>query len=347
MPRPKRWRLLPVAAACLTIAVVPLAAAQIRPATVPTIRPVVAKEVLSANFRLGQSQCAPDYSRATVPVSARVILPTSMAGTAKLAYAIHVDGASSGSATATVRRDTAGRPYFDLARTLTLRTASPETLLRLYVNGRAFGGVETVATPCRLRGAADSRAATGQPRYPDLAPGPVVVAQYVPPMPPDPPPSWPIAPVLSPGRPFGLGSAVQIENDLRRPLELWRQTLRNCPRESDAFVTVRFYISVVADGVSARDYFPHERTYFFLSGNPEKQQQAQGYYLDTRGGSPTPPTGERALPAGYEWAVFDRILPCTRSGIFEFRIDQGNRLRERDEENNILRMRYATVQPPL
>lgn len=345
MSRSDHRRPLCARAICLTIAAASPAAAQIRPATVPPIRPAIAKEVFAANFRLGEPQCAPDYSRATVPVSARVALPASMAGTAKLAYAIHVDGANSGSATATVQRDPAGSPYFDVARTLTLRTASPETLLRLYVNGRAFGDVETVATPCRLRGVPDSRAATGQPRYPDLAPGPVVIAEYMPPMPPDPPPSWPIAPVLSPGRPFGLGSAVLIENDLRRPLELWRQTSRNCPRESDAFVTVRFYVSVVADGVSARDYFPHERTYYFLSGSPEKQQQAQGYYLDTRGGSPTPPTGTRALPPGYEWAVFDRILPCTRSGIFEFRIDQGNRLRERDEENNLLRMRYATVQP--
>lgn len=332
--------------ACAAIATGVAAAAQFRPLRVPAVRPApVAKEVMAANFALGTAECARDYSRATVPVTARVVLPSQMAAKTKLTYAVHVDGATSGSSSASVRRGSDGKAYFDVSRTLSLRTANAETALRLYVDGRPFGAVETVATPCRLRGVQDTRT-PAMADFPDLAIGPVVVAVYSPPQ-PVPRPGWNLfAPTLPTAtRAFGFGYGAIFENDLRRTLELWRRTGGNCPRESDAFVTVTFWVSIVADGISAERYFPHETRRYFELYSDERIVETEAHYYDTRAGSPAPEPGDRALPEGYEWAVFDRVLPCTRNGIFEFRIDRDNRLRESDETNNVLRMRYSTVPP--
>ncbi len=321
------------------------AAAQFRPVRVPAVRPApVAKEAAAANFTLGQAQCARDYSRATVPVTARVALPSTMASKTKLTYAVHVDGATTGTVTTNTRRSADGKRYFDVSRTLSLRTGSAETALRLYVDGQPFGAVENVATPCRLRGVQDTRTAA-MAGFPDLAIGPIVIAVYSPPQPVERPSRGLFAPRLPLPRAFGFGYGALFENDLRRTLALWQRTGDNCPRESDAFVTMTFWVSIVADGISAERYFPHETRRYFELYSDERIVEAEAGYYDTRAGSPVPEPGDRALPEGYEWAVFDRVLPCTRNGIFEFRIDRDNRLRESDETNNTLRMRYSTVPP--
>lgn len=345
MGKSRKPSIVRAAIACMALATGTSAAAQFRPLTVPSARPApVAKEALAANFTLGQAQCARDFSRATVPVTARVMLPSTMASKTKLTYAVHVDGATTGTVTTNARRGADGRPYFDVSRTLSLRTGSAETALRLYVDGQPFGGVETVATPCRLRGVQDRRTAAAAD-YPDLAIGPIVIAEYSPPQPVE-RPSWNLfAPTLSLGRAFGFGPNALFETDFRRTLALWRQTSSSCPSESDAFVTMTFWVSLVADGTSAETYFRNESQRYFELYSDERILEADAGYFDSRGGSPVPEPGDRALPEGYEWAVFDRVLPCTRNGIFEFQIDRDNRLRESDETNNTVRLRYSTVPP--
>ncbi len=325
------------------------AAGQIKPAKVPVLRTApVAKQTYAANFSLGSPQCGANLTTASVPVSARVYLPPSMSNTTKVRYDIHVNGAATGAATASVVKGEDGRVYFNVTRTVTLRTNSAQTHLRLYVDGNAFGIVETHVTPCQLRqGTRESRDVPVLPIQQDLAIGPWIIAVYSPPRPVERPQSnWPFAPTLPlPSRTHGISPRALIENDFRRTMPLYEQLRGACAGENDAFVTMTFLVSIVARGISARSYFPHETKRQFVLYSDEKLVETPGLYWDTRGGSFPAGEGERPFPSGYEWAEFDRVLPCTRNGIFEFTIDRDNRLRESDETNNTVRIRYSTVWP--
>jgi len=115
-----------------------------------------------------------------------------------------------------------------------------------------------------------------------------------------------------------------------------------CPRPQDAYVTAQFAIAVQITRVAdPAEYVsvaagPFETDASFVD-TLDQPLWASGAALSHGGNSGTP------LPQGYQWIVFSPGLACTRNGILEIRFDPLNRLRESNEGDNVLRLRYSTV----
>ena len=115
-----------------------------------------------------------------------------------------------------------------------------------------------------------------------------------------------------------------------------------CPANGDASVTLTFAIAVEAKGTNLeghvgegyfQSHYPYGGNPIFLPG---------GRVMDSR-------AGRRAiisnLPAGYEWASFDRVVPCSKASVIEYKVDPDNKLNEADESDNVIRFRIATMPP--
>jgi hypothetical protein len=116
-----------------------------------------------------------------------------------------------------------------------------------------------------------------------------------------------------------------------------------CPGEVDAYVSALFAVAVHTSRVA--DPSPYAQVIAGPFDTPVR-------YVDTIDG-PRWVSGEAVgtdieilgtpLPQGYQWIVFHAGLECTRDGILELRFDPGGALSESREDDNVLRIRYATV----
>lgn len=117
-----------------------------------------------------------------------------------------------------------------------------------------------------------------------------------------------------------------------------------CPTELDAFVTARIAVAIrvtrVTDPLPYVTVTPHAVGYVvgtrpMLYLDATDREIAPDGFRANSGGIP--------LPRGYQWISYRTQLPCTRDGLLEIRLDPDNRLRESNEADNVLRLRFATV----
>lgn len=315
------------------------------PARVAAASPKVALRVETpkfAGFLVGASRCDASLRNVTVPLSGEVDLPANYADGTKLNYDIAVNGARQQATTAPILKRENGSPYTRIVRELTLSTSRVDAQVRLFIGATAVGTVQTVPTAC-LQAKANV-AVQGKISWPDLAIGPVVIADYDPPRPTFTPRAacGICAPRLELPQDWGGFAQYRtiIATDLRRTLDLTRILGTACPASGDAFVTVRFWVSILAKGVDPSPFFAHEKTIIFVTDHPDQRTTEPALYFDTRAASPQVPDGYTTIPQGYEWAVFDRTLSCASDGIFEFTIDPENKQREENESNNHVGVRY-------
>jgi hypothetical protein len=115
-----------------------------------------------------------------------------------------------------------------------------------------------------------------------------------------------------------------------------------CPQEQDAYITAQFAIAVRLSRVA-------DPSDYIAVSWPGMAREAR--FVDTLD-EPRFPTGDAVddygregtpLPQGYQWIVVRPFLACTRDGILEIRFDPENTLRESNEGDNVLRLRYSTV----
>jgi hypothetical protein len=315
------------------------AAPKIAPKAVPSASPKTEAPKFSA-FTVGTTRCDASRRNVILPLSGEVELPAQYARVAKLTFDIAVNGALQNLPTVVpVLRRASGAPYARVEREVTLTSARAEAQVRLYVDSVATGQAQSVASAC-LTAKPNVTAITSKIQWPDLAPGPIVMVEYDPPQPISTRRACAIcAPSLGPGRELGILPSSIIASDLTRTLDFRRLVAGACPATGDASVTLRFWVSIVAKGVDPAAYFAHETFSVFVPDTSERTTRPAGYF-DTRSSTPQVSPSYRQIPLGYEWAAFDRILSCGRNGIFEFTLDPGNELREENESNNTVRVRY-------
>lgn len=340
--------ILAALAACLAFP----AAAQPQPDTPAVVRP--APPGPFTEMTVGAPRCDLGANKARLPVSAAFALGPEVRQGAKVALEIAVNGAGTGAFGVPVEIAPGAGRSVRFAREVEVPANRPEALLRLSVNGTTVGAVQTVKVVC-ITAVTPTIPVSDSPLWrPDLQAMPMVIASYRPSRPVRltrpcaicPPtlrvvsgPSWP-----------ALLDTDQVETDLRRPLRLFEATAASCTRENEAFVTVLFFVGIRTDGVHPVPYFQHERLRFYEfvdDTSPDlRQVPVPPAYIDTRSTTFSVEPGYRPLPVGYEWAVFDRVLPCTRAGTIDFVLDPDNRLQESNEGNNVLRIKFATFTPP-
>lgn len=112
-----------------------------------------------------------------------------------------------------------------------------------------------------------------------------------------------------------------------------------CPNVQDAYVSFRIYVEMKHNGADPSQYlneglFKSE----YEEGAPWDLVPGVGL-LTTKGIH----AGENDFPQNKDFYYFDRTLPCTNDGVLEIRLDPDNKLKESDESNNVLRLRYATA----
>lgn len=115
-----------------------------------------------------------------------------------------------------------------------------------------------------------------------------------------------------------------------------------CPGEIDAYVSATFAVAVQTTRVADPSPYaqviagPFETPVDYID-TIDRPRWATGASIDEERYSGNP------LPQGYQWIVFNAGLECTRDGVLEIRFDPGDTLSESREDDNVLRIRYATV----
>lgn len=115
-----------------------------------------------------------------------------------------------------------------------------------------------------------------------------------------------------------------------------------CPGEIDAYVSATFAVAVQTTRVADPSPYvqviagPFETLVDYID-TIDRPRWATGASIDEERYSGNP------LPQGYQWIVFNAGLECTRDGVLEIRFDPGETLSESREDDNVLRIRYATV----
>jgi hypothetical protein len=115
-----------------------------------------------------------------------------------------------------------------------------------------------------------------------------------------------------------------------------------CPQPQDAYVSALFAIAVHTTRVANPAAYVRVNSGPFISrvsfvDTLDQPRYANGAPIGTDRMRGTP------LPQGYQWIVILPPLACTRDGILEIRLDPENSLRESNEDDNVLRLRYSTV----
>jgi hypothetical protein len=200
---------------------------------------------------------------------------------------------------------------------------------------------------------------TAQFTLPDLAIDPIVVVYYHPPQ-PNYDGCWGagrnafgdcrILRDYGPRAASEIPAGAVVTSELGGVVPIHRVTSTACPSAVDASVTLTVAIAFTATNLSRPDGWglPEgaiEEGFFSFANGSDRQFRPGFAYLDSRLTTPQARPGYQNYPLGHEWAIFHRTVPCTNEGVFEFRLDPNNRLREANENNNLLRFRYRTAAP--
>ena len=291
-----------------------------------------------SGFSAGQLDCGATVGQASMAVQARLAVQANPANGNRARIDILVDGRSVGETELPIRDGAV-----DVNRRVPVAGASADHTAVFVLNGAVQSAPQTFSHACVGSTGIRTDAQPGVLTLPNLGFGDMAYMQ--------------VAPLPPPFNYQGgdarvsLGNVYlfpnpQIVRDLRATtgrVQLRASSI--CPTESDAYLSVDVALEVQAIRVSDPVAYAQ-----ILAGPFESSTR----YVDTRDGplmadGSTPETGDRLvgtpLPQGHQWIVFKAGLACTRDGVLEVRFDPDNRLRETDETDNRIRIRYSTVAP--
>lgn len=230
---------------------------------------------------------------------------------------------------------------------LTAGAAKPHQV-QFYLNNVKFGPEYSLRYNCVTPKTQAAPSEGGRVEWPDLAIEPMLIFQYGSHVyrSRDNPRRDPCAGIILgchiylPDQRKGLRDSDLIIDDTSRVIPLQRIIGRNCPRGADAYVIMRIWVGFRSKGIdgaviSGEGIYYQVNHQWFVTSDP--------YYLDTRFGTQTASEGLRSVPVGYEWLIFDRMLPCTQRGNLDITLDPDNVVRESDETNNSLHLFYRTM----
>ncbi len=298
-----------------------------------------------AEFSTGDLRCAPNLQSATMLVNALLtVAPNPVTGN-RAQVDMLVDGVSLGSETLRIENGAVR-----VGRRATLAGASGEHQVVYVVDGAARSAPTSFAHQC-IRQAPIRAPAPGHLTLPNLAFGDLLYTQLTPSTRRTGPSGVArniteaniTEPRVSLGHRWSFGSPI-IARDIQTLTGVIQFPSNDiCPKPQDAYVTAQFAIAVritrvanPAEHVSVAAG-PFETPAFFVD-TMDQPRWATGEALgsdDRLSGTP--------LPQGYQWIVVSPGLACTRDGVLEIRFDPDNRLRESNEGDNVLRLRYSTV----
>lgn len=303
------------------------------PAAVQTNLPpgsVLLEPMTVSNFRVIQRTCRDDLSGAFIQIEAELAAPPGPAdqtGTIAVAIGSRLQAAASARASNGVFR--VNRQFFVGGG------ATGETAVQFVHNGSLRSPPMTVRYAC-IAPTSFSRE-PGRPTLPDIGfAGPVIIDYLV----------GREGSLLGPTTFLGearfyyvsglQNNAVRVNRDVIGALPLHRLTSL-CPDEGEAFVTVSLFAALRMERfANLEPYAPG----MFIHIDARHRDNAS-----TDNGSRGPTAGRSALPMGYEWARYNLVLPCTREGRIDIRLDPDNRLMESDETNNRLQFTYDLIGP--
>lgn len=310
------------------------------------LRPVPLRSIVPvAQFSTGDLRCAANLQSANILINALLTIEPDPVRPGSVQVEVLVDGVSLGTETVSVQNGAAR-----VGRRATLAGAEGQHSVVYVVNDLARSAEQAFAHSC-VSQTQTREPAPGHLTLPNLAFGDMLYAQLNP------------APERRPFRcPLRFDTCVTLSEGayeqarsfiaFSQPLIVRDiQTLTGviqfpydsiCPRPQDAYITAQFaiavrvsrvanplpYVSVSWPGVSRQSSFVDTL---------DQPRYATGAAVGAAGVVGTP------LPQGYQWIVMRAILACTRDGVLEVRLDPENSLRESNEGDNVLRLRYSTV----
>jgi len=231
-----------------------------------------------------------------------------------------------------------------VARRVTVAGAQGRHSVAYVVNGLARSAAQAFDHSCVSQ--APIRApAPGNLTLPNLAFGDVLYTQ----LDPTPPPPQPVSggftliePRVSIGNVTSFGAPIIVRDIQTLTGAIQFPSNSYCPQPQDAYVSTRFAIAVHVTRVANPAAYVRVSSGPFISGASFVDTLDQPRYAN---GAPIGTDRQRGtpLPQGYQWIVILPPLACTRDGILEIRLDPENSLRESNEGDNVLRLRYSTV----
>ncbi len=303
---------------------------RLRPLAPPSTLPVL-------SFEQWDLRCARSLTSATTQVTAQLGIAPGATTSGQVSVDVRIDGVSTGARNVRVTNGTAS-----VTRRLNLAGASGEHQVEFVLDGRVASEPQRFSHSCVRTG--QTRAdAPGHLTLPNLAFGNLVYAEILPP-PPQPRSSGGglIEPRVSLGTLRVLADPVIVRDAQSTTGRLQFPSNAQCPDERDAYATAYMAIAISTQRVSDPAAYvqvqagPFETEVNFVD-TMDGPRLANGDPVTTEGITGTP------LPQGYQWIVIKPALPCTRDGVLEVRFDPSNRLRESNEADNVLRLRYSTV----
>lgn len=317
------------------------------------LRPLQTQSTLPVEtFSTAGLECSASLDSASIQVDARLTIQPNSATFGQAQIEILVDGVSAGAETLLVVDDAV-----TVSRRIRLVGAAGEHQVVFVLDGAVHSEAQAFSRSCVQQTVTATDVRPGVLTLPNLAFGNVLYAQLA-------PSARREAPTESPppaSASAGVATAALLERrvtlaprtSFRDPIIVRDlQTLVGrvqfpstsyCPGEVDAYVSAMFAVAVRTSRV------PDPAPYAQVIAGPFDTPVS---YVDTLD-APRWASGEAVgtdtefvgtpLPQGYQWIVFNAGLECTRDGVLELRFDPGDTLRESREDDNVLRIRYATV----
>lgn len=304
------------------------------------LRPMPQQSVVPvAEFSTGDLRCASSLQSATLLVNAVLTIAPDPVRPGPVQVEIVVDGVSAGVQTVRVESGAAR-----VARRVTVAGAQGQHSVTYIVNGLARSVAQVFDHSCVSQ--APIRApAPGNLTLPNLGFGDMLYTQ----LDPQPPPPQPVSsgftfiePRVSIGNIHSFGNPIIIRDIQTVTGAIQFPSNTYCPQPQDAYVSARFAIAVNATRVANPAAYVRVVSGPFISGASFVDTLDQPRYAN---GAPIGSDRQRGtpLPQGYQWIVILTPLACTRDGLLEIRLDPENSLRETNEGDNLLRLRYSTV----
>jgi hypothetical protein len=315
------------------------------------LRPIGPQSTLPLeSFETTDLSCSPGLDSATVLVNARLaVQPNPVTGN-QATIEMLVDGVSTGVETLPIVDGAVA-----VSRRAPLAGAGGEHEVVFVLDGAVRSEVQPASHQCVARTLTVIDPGPGVLTLPNLAFGDLLYAQYARATRPRetmPPPSSgeasaAVAALLESRVSIGARSSFAdpiIVRDLQTIAgRVQFPASDTCPGEIDAYVSATFAIAIRTTRVPDPSEYaqviagPFETPVSYVD-TIDAPRWASGEGLSTHRGYVGNP-----LPQGYQWLVFNAGLECTRDGVLEIRFDPGNTLSESREDDNVLRIRYATV----